>query len=223
MEVVAGLFVPNSVTILGVTGQAGAGKTQFITPLIKAVAAEHSFPCSSLGLDAFFRLSSLGRKKWIADGAEMGPAEHAYRKNQINWWNFESAQKSLLSLKRGEVLHLTNAYNRQDGGELTGEVLIEPPREGLLVIFEGVAIAHLDGADELMYVHAPSHVRFERLYRRDASRRKSIEEARDRFHLTQDFERHYFPQHWERISCFIDNSAEVPQVLGTIPHEIALT
>ncbi len=152
----------------------------------------------------------------------MSPEEKAWREDQISWWNFEQAQEALALLKRGMSLHITGVYNREDGGELTGEVRIGPPKEGMLVVFEGVAIAHLAAMDELMYVHAPSAVRFERLFQRDAARRRSREEALERFGLTQEFEKRYFPQHWERITRFIDNSTPSPQVLHQIKHEVAL-
>jgi uridine kinase len=221
-EVVRAFLIPGQVSVLGITGQAGAGKTTFIASLAAGVAQEEGFATDSLGLDAFFKLSSSGRKEWIKEGHEISPEEGAFRSDQVNWWDFGDAQKALEMLKRGEPIHLTNVYNREDEGELTGEVMIHPPDGGMLLVFEGVAVAHLDCMDALMYVHAPSAVRFERLYERDKERR-GREEALGRFELTQAFETQYFPQYWDKITCFVDNSQQYPQVLGCMKHEIALT
>lgn len=200
------LHRPGRVTILGLTGQAGAGKSNHIAPIIAREADRLGIKSQILGLDAFFILSSRGRKEWIAQGWEISEAEGLRRENQINWWNFQLAEQGLLGLRQGNPLHLTNVYNRKDKGELTGEIRIEPPTDGMLVVFDGVAIAHLEGVDYLWYVHAPGEVRQGRLFNRDGDRRSLSADAQGRWEVTERFERAYFPKHWQRITLFILNA-----------------
>ena len=202
---VSSLIVPGEVSILGITGQAGAGKTNYITPRIKKIAESYGVPADYLGMDSFFRLSSRGRKSWIEEGGKISDEEAAYRKDQINWWDFDWAFESLYRLKEGKPLSLEGVYNRSDGGELTGTVHIEPPNEGMLLIFEGVPIAHLKHAmNKLAFVYAPSDIRLNRL--RDRDRHRKGDEVKERFRITQDFETRYYPRYWEAIDMFLDNS-----------------
>lgn len=207
------------VNILGVAGQAGAGKTNHVSPLIAAEANKFDFPVEILRLDAFFKLSSSDRKNWIEEGLRISPQEAAVRQNMLNWWDFKAAEAAIEKLRQKEPLHLTNVYNRADGGNLTGEVRIDPPEKGMLLIFEGVAICHLDGIDHLMYVYASPEVRLERLRQRDKHRQG--QEVLDRFALTESFERSYFSEHWGKINSFVDNSVDSPKVLGPMSYNFA--
>lgn len=192
------------VTILGLTGQAGAGKTNHVAPIIAAEARRLGIKTHNLGLDAFFILSSRERQAWIAEGWQVSEAEGLRREDQINWWNFQLAEQSLLALRQGKPVRLERVYNRQDKGELTGEIVIEPPAdEGMLVIFDGVAIAHLQALDCLWYVHAPAEVRQKRLFNRDGDRRMISAEVQKRWQITERFEKGYFPKHWHQIRLFM--------------------
>lgn len=211
-EAVGALCVPNRVTIGGITGQAGAGKTNRVSPLVMQIADEHGFTAALLPLDAFFRYSTAQRTAWLQEGERIGPEEAARRRDQMSWWDFDKALATLAALKRGEEVHLTKVYNRKDHGELTGEVHIVPPSSGMLVVFEGVAICHMNGGvDTLMFVHAPPEVRFDRLLQRDPHRKG--EKARERFALTEAFERPYFRKHWGSIHLHVDNSVDTPRML----------
>src|SRR3989338_2730419 len=59
------LYEPGKVNILGLTGQAGAGKTNCVAPIIVEEARRLGIKAHNLGLDAFFILSSRERKAWI--------------------------------------------------------------------------------------------------------------------------------------------------------------
>lgn len=220
-QLVKSLCRPGQVTILGLTGQAGAGKTNHMGPLVKVEAERQGHPVTCLGLDAFFRLSSQGRKRWIAEGDVLGGSESIRRRDQINWWDFERSQAGLDTLRRGEPLHLRDIYNRSDGGELTGSVDIEPSEKGLLVVFDGVAVCHLEGLDETMFVYAPADVRLERLRSRDPHRQGP--DVIGRFMVTQAFELRYFPGYWHEITSWVDNSVDHPQMLESLHHTHALS
>ena len=217
-EVVRGLLRSGAVSVLGVTGQAGAGKTNYLTPLVLQIAQDAGFAVADLPLDAFFKLSSAQRKRWLQEGERISSAEGAQRRNQLLWWDFVQAQGAVATLKRGDQIHLTHVYNRRNRGELTGEILIEPPAAGMLVALDGVAICHLEGLDALMYVHAAAEVRFGHLVKRDLHR--NGEEARQRFELTEAFERDYFPRYWERIQLHVDNNVDRPRMLPPMHHAV---
>lgn len=202
-DIVTGLLVPGEITILPITGQAGAGKTNYIVPMIKQMARENGFWVRELALDAFFILSSEERSVWLAEGERISPQEGDDRKNQLNWWNFSIAMQTLETLQDGKPVCLNGIYNRADKGRLTGNLSIEPPHEGLL-LFEGVAVAHLLKGKPNLYIHAPRHIRFQRLLERDKHR--GLEEAQRRFELTESFEKQYFRAHWPLIDYCIDNS-----------------
>jgi len=215
------LLRPDGVSVLGVTGPAGAGKSTHIAPLATALAEDCRFATAMLPFDAFFILSSRERKKWLEEGKAISVAEGARRADQMQWWDFGRAQEAIDTLRRGKPLHLTGVYNRRDGGELTGEVHIIPPSGGMLVVIEGVAICHLAGLDELMFTYAPAPVRLERLRVRDAHRQGA--EILERFGITQTFEIPYFRQHWGRISLFVDNSVDGPLLMEALHHDYALS
>lgn len=195
----------DSVSIIGVTGRAGAGKTNYIGPQISHIAENNGFWTATLPLDAFFIFSSEDRAKWLLQGEQMGSEEAAKRRNQMQWWNFPLLEETFRKLKQNKRIVLHNVYNRADRGRLTGQINITSSAgKGGLIILEGVAIAHLPEVDTLLFVHAPPDIRFSRLRERD--RYRSEEETRQRFALTEKFENDYFSQYEQRIHYWIDNS-----------------
>lgn len=187
------------------TGQAGGGKTTTvgtIVPLLRAMGV----PAQSLGLDAYFRLSSRERKLWLKEGEVISPEEGARRRDQINWWDYDRLMSDLGKIVEGNPVQLRKIYNRAEGGELTGSLDIFPEHNGLVLLIEGVGLAHIKGSFTRSYIHAPAAVRYIRIKERDSNRRMSEEEAWARFRLTQEFESGYFQKHWGRMNNFFDNS-----------------
>lgn len=187
-------------TILGITGQAGAGKRTLCRKI-----AEHGPAWGRSGyvlaLDAFFKLSSRARREWLEE-ARGDEEEYARRSNQLSWWDFEHFARCMQQLREGKPLHLEGVYNRADKGELTGVVDI-PAGGPRIVAVHGVALAHPQAAnhlDGLWMVTAPTQVRAERLYNRDKDRRPDRKEAKQRFELTEAFERPYFQAHGKNAS-----------------------
>ncbi len=220
-QVILGNLAKERVSLVGVTGQAGAGKTTHITPLIGTIVRDVGFNFACLSLDTFFILSSADRKTWLEEGVKISCEEGLRRANQMTWWNFAKAQEAINLLLSGRELHLEGVYNRADKGELTGEVHIAPSREGMLIAFEGVGVCHLNGMAELFFTYAPAEVRLERLRQRDKHRQG--QEVFERFRVTQSFERNYFPLYWDRITRFIDNSVDYPQILPLMAADYALS
>lgn len=206
------------VAVLGLTGQAGAGKT-FLAGKILEGAESLGIRVQNLALDAFFKLSSRQRRLWLEEGDHVGGAERERRRNQINWWDFESLKSALRAIRSGQLLELTNVYNRADKGEKTGSVTVDLRSGGLLVL-EGVAIAHLRPSgliDHLVYVHADDDVRKVRLFGRDLDRRPDREAKEDRWRLTQHFETVvYFPECRRYADELIINNEEKRPERGSI-------
>lgn len=206
------------VVILGVTGQAGAGKTT-MARLVERAAIPLGLACHTLPLDAFFKLSRRGRKAWLEDPT-IDAQERARREDQMTWWDFELLATALDTLKAGRELRLRNVYDRTREGELVGKITINPDHAGSVVLVDGVAILDAPAVDAFLYFQAPPEVRLQRLLARDGCR--TGEEARRRWGLTQRFERQYFPPRWERINVFLDNSREDPFLLPQLTPEEAL-
>ncbi len=222
-DLISRLLGLGEIVTLGITGQAGAGKTTHIAPLAIAAVQDLGGEGYELPLDAFFILSSKQRKLWLAEGERISPEEGVQRRNQLRWWNFDRSRAVLRTLRNGDGVHLRNVYNRAAGGELTGEISIPPATAGRkrLITFDGVAIPEVrDLLDRLLYVHAPATVRLGRL--RDRDRHRQGAEVLERFKLTQEFEIPYFQQRWSLIDHFVDNSAISPQVLEPMSPDAAL-
>ncbi|OGZ97337.1 MAG: hypothetical protein A3J10_00425 [Candidatus Sungbacteria bacterium RIFCSPLOWO2_02_FULL_54_10] len=208
-------LVPGEIRILGVTGQAGAGKTSHIAPMIQSIAASKNYWAAILPLDAFFKFSSEERSQWLAEGEASGEEEAARRRDQMTWWDFQKAEDVLRTLHEGKPVNMTGVYNRADKGRLTGTIEITPEEKGGLLIFEGVATAHLATLHAVFYVHAPSVVRLDSLLERDKHRDR--EEALKRFALTEAFEQRYFQLHWKHIDVCVDNSRRNGVMPGDLP------
>lgn len=199
-------FKPGEISIVRLTGRAGAGKTTIARKLAEA-GISLGIPSAVLGMDAFFKLSSAQRKAWLEEGKSISPEEYAKRANQALWWDFEKASNALDSLRNGHPIHLEGIYNRTDKGELTGELKITPDPRGMVIVFEGVAVAHPPkNGDYIVYVNAHPVKRKERLLGRDQHRAGNA--AMERFRLTQSFENGYFLRYKENVDLVIDNSGD---------------
>lgn len=209
-------FRPGEITIVGLTGRAGAGKTTTAKNLTETYEMM-GIPAAPLGLDAFFKLSSKERKAWLEKGKLLGEHEYWRRADQMQWWDFDRANEALTTLRAGRSLHLQGIYNRADKGELTGELRIDPDPQGMVIVLEGVATAHLKQAgDHFLYVNAHPKVRRERLLGRDQHR--AGDTAYERFQITQSFENKYFPQHMTNIDTVVENSNGALLKAPAVPH-----
>lgn len=209
-------FKPGDISIVRLTGRAGAGKTTTGEKLVE-MYKQMEISAKVLGLDAFFKLSSAGRKTWLEEGKRLGPEEYAYRADQTQWWDFDRAAETLDTLRAGKPVRLQGIYNRADKGELTGELKINPDPKGTVIIFEGVAVAHLPKKrDHIMYVNAHPKIRRERLLGRDQHR--AADAALERFQLTQAFENNYFPQYMQDVDTAVDNSNGFLMKIPTVPQ-----
>ncbi len=207
------------IAIIGITGQAGAGKTSTLR-LLQKLCQRLGIRCNELGLDSFFKVSSRERKLWL-HASNISEAERKARENQTHWWDYEWLTWALKELKEGRGLHLRRCYTRKDHGELTGSIRIDPHdgQKGIIAL-EGVGIAHLDELSALIYLHALPELRAERLGLRDSYR--SGDEALERWRVTQTFEQRYFRENWGKITHFFNTSGDEPIIIDELDSDEAL-
>lgn len=206
-KIIRAQYKRDKVCVIGLTGQAGAGKTA-TAEIFQFVAVSLGIPLCVLGLDSFFRFSSAERKRWLEEGKRAGKDEYDRRCDQMTWWNFEQARRALDRVRECQKLKLSGIYNRADRGEKTGQISIHLPAGGLLV-FEGVAVAHLRATrmlDYLVLVCARDYIRRERLQDRDASRRQDAAAAEERWRITEKFEHNYFKRYGGLADVRLDNN-----------------
>jgi len=195
------LFDKHETVIIGITGQAGAGKTY----ISKYIAADYPV----IDFDWFFLLSRSERSRWLDEGKKIGPEEWQKRADQSKWWNFEKARYALRQIKlNGEKITLENVYDRDNNGELTGRH--EIALKNNLLIIEGVPIILLEEIDVMIYIHADDVVRKQRIIKRDGEARMNIK-AEERWLITQHFETKLFLENIKKIDCVIDNSGSTIQ------------
>lgn len=207
------IYEPGKVKVIGLTGRAGAGKTTRAKEMA-IIGDELGIPVVRLGLDAFFRSSSRERKAWLEQEG-ISDEEKARREDQDNWWDFERAKWALGTLKSGQRLIMNGVYNRNDKGEMTATVDVDPdPEKGLVVVFDGVGVSHVsEMIDDLVFIAAHPNERRDRLLGRDADRRVG-DAAKNRFRITQTYEAKHFATNGARVTRVLENSSgdlvEVP-------------
>jgi len=200
------VYEPGKVKVIGLTGRAGAGKTTRAKEMA-IISEEMGIPVVRLGLDTFFKTSSRARKAWLEEEG-IPDEERARREDQDNWWDFERAKQALGVLKSRRRLVMNGVYNRNDRGELTATVDIDPdPEKGLIVVFEGVGISHLsDMLDDVLFIAAHPNERRDRLLGRDADKRVG-DAAKKRFRITQTYEAKHFAANGGRVTRVLENSS----------------
>ena len=206
-DLILGSYRPKKLTVLGVTGQAGAGKTSFVTPLILETMDALGIGACKLSLDDFFILSSSDRKEWLEEG-NISKQERARRENLLNWWNFKSLREALGHLKNGSEVELRNVYDRSNDGKLTGHKVIVPPASGFIVL-EGVAIAHITLVNKLIFVTTTDSMRLKRLHGRDGNR-KRVSDVTKRLELCNRFAKPYFLKYRRNFDYIIQNNNNAP-------------
>lgn len=203
-EIVPIIHTPGAKRVIGLTGQAGAGKTKNRAE-IEHACEERAIPFLEVSLDWFFIKSSEDRAKWLAE-AKDDPTEYARRADQSTWWDFQKAADVITDLKEGRGVKLEGVYNRADKGRLTKNIDLPATNDGGIILIEGVAVCDLP-LDVLIFIAECGPNRFRRLCRRDYKRRPTLADALERFNLTEEFERSYFnEERWKRVQLVVDGS-----------------
>ena len=200
---------PGQVSVIAVSGQAGAGKTSLTRDFVSSWESyANGVPVAELGLDRYFRMSSADRKRWIEQGQEIGEEEYLKRSNNLAWFDFERIHDDLSSLKRGNPIQMRNVYDKKSG-ELSASLDIYPGDAGLVVISDGVFLLHFPEGifDRIVYVHADAGSRKARVTERDGHR-KGPEALAQRRQETQRSELPYMEQHIGAVHVLVDTTSE---------------
>lgn len=174
------------VTIVGITGSTGSGKTT-LAQEITTRSADYNLHTAILSIDDFHLRSRKEKAAWFKDAPTK--EERARRENYDSWFDFGRAREALTTLREGNPIHLTNVYNYATG-ELDAEKVIQPVGDSIIIL-EGVALQHLaDHLDALYVVISHPTDRFTHLLARDPHRPLSA--LNERMLMTQksDFQSH---------------------------------
>lgn len=196
-------FKEGEVSILGVLGNTGAGKSTLSNQLVE-ISRRRGIPVDVLGMDDFHFYSREEKKVRFKNAKNLPDEERWYIEGYDSWFDFEKAKRALEDLKQGKAIDIPNTYDYATG-EMVGRVQIAPNPDGHIIVFEGVALHHVqDQLDALSIVTTHPLTRFGRLLKRDPHR--PVPAAIERFRMTQNYEAHHHSK----------NSEGAKHIIGTV-------
>jgi len=181
--------------VIGITGQAGAGKS-FFSNIIK-----ESSNFTVISSDYFFIGDSEYRKQLLSKKYESSLEYYIETINQYSWWNWDIIYLVLNTLINKKPYELTNIYNRETG--LCDQNLILQPTNS--IIYEGAILGSsniLSLLDIIIFVDVDPIKRLNRLIEKDKNRR-TIEELLARFLITQKSEKNYYNSYLKNFKNII--------------------
>ena len=169
---------------IGVTGNAGAGKTSLSSSL-------NSFDFVKYSIDWRFIGDSAFRKELLKAKANNSINSYIDACNQFNWWDWDQVCRDLAGLMSGSEIFF-NAYDRDTGGY--SDIGIK--RLNKKVVVEGALLgpeSMIKMFDAIVFVYSPAQTRLARILGKDAGRR-SVGEIVARFLITEYSESIYYRQ-----------------------------
>ncbi|QEW18795.1 hypothetical protein LA6_000970 [Marinibacterium anthonyi] len=188
------LCAQRDITVLGVCGMAGAGKTT----LCRMLLAERPGRAAHLECDLFSTRSHADRQARIARARATGDAQaiHA-EENPQAWYDWAAIGRAIRGLRQDRACRWHHAWNRQTG-ELDAPLSVTLPRTGpALLLCDCIYLLHdpvRGWMDGLLLVQAPDAVIANRRAGR-AGAPEALRRARDR---QERFERPYFDRYTAR-------------------------
>lgn len=186
-------------TCIGVTGNAGAGKTSFSKSLDCNKFVKYSIDWRFVG-------DSVFRKELLSAKAKNSIHSYIDACNQFNWWDWDLVYKDIVDLISGNEI-VFGAYDRDTGRY--SNVAIE--RLNKKIVVEGALLgpeSMIKMFDAIIFVYSPAKVRLSRILDKDAGRR-SLGEIVARFLITEYSESIYYRQLLNSYSdkvFFVDNA-----------------
>jgi uridine kinase len=176
---------------IGVTGNAGAGKTSLLGCLEDDIFSKYSIDWRFIGDSAF-------RKQLLKMKSENSIHSYIDACNQFNWWDWNQIFKDFSDLKLHKQVAF-NAYDRDTGSYKNVSV----SRKNKKIVFEGALLgpeAITQDLDTIIFIYTPRKIRFDRIFNKDIARR-NISEIISRFLITEYSESMY---HEHLINCYKD-------------------
>jgi uridine kinase len=173
---------------VGVTGNAGAGKTSFTKSLDENNFIKYSIDWRFIG-------DSQYRKNLLDSKAKNSIFSYIDACNQFNWWDWDLILKDIFDIKN-DGKFIIDAYNR-DSGKYDQTEIINCLNKTIVV--EGALLgpeAFVKQLDAIVFVYTPPKQRLNRLLAKDSDRR-CVNEILARFLITEYSENIYYQQLFE--------------------------
>lgn len=175
-------LVNSNFKCIGITGNAGAGKTSLAASLNDDKFAKYSIDWRFIG-------DSLFRKQLLK--AKANNSIHSYIDgcNQFNWWDWDQISKDLSNLQNEKPVTL-NAYDRDTGS--FSDLIINCDNRKIAI--EGALLGPdliVKVFEAVIFVYTPRLIRLERILEKDAERR-NVNEIIARFMITEYSESLYY-------------------------------
>ena len=157
--------------LVGVCGRAGSGKST-LTEKISFELNERKTENIIYSGDWRFNLDSASRKIWLREKWKVGIDAYLYAINQFSWWDFHQIYNDLAELLKGNEIEIHDAYNRA-----TGKKDLHAKTSGIgsgVILFENCilgGVESLPSLDVIVLINTPDIVCFERILKKDVSRR----------------------------------------------------
>jgi len=196
------LFLTSSdYKLIGVTGNAGAGKSTLTSNLPEDNFLKYSIDWRFVGDSRF-------RRKLLKEKAKSSLDSYIDACNQFNWWDWDLVLKDLNELKIGRDVEFF-AYNRDLGSNQATSLFAKDKK----IICEGALLGNealINQLEIILFVYTPINQRLTRLLKKDSERR-SLNEILARFLITEYSENRYYEMllknHGENI-FFVNDSLE---------------
>jgi len=176
------------IAVVGITGRAGSGKTEFGNKFMQ-FASRIGIPVVNYPGDIHIKMSTKDRIAWtsepLRDSDFTRYLTRIYPSSYIDW---EDIARNLDSLKIREPVDIRDGYN-QGTGEMDLDMRIEVPAdsEGGLVLFDHYASGHvLEHLDGIVHLHVTRETARERSIERDRHKltpQESLQRAAERMYL----------------------------------------
>lgn len=191
-------YTPGYISVLGVGGRSGAGKTSFCYDL-EARGKDQNIEIVLYDADWRLKLSTGERKQRLHHVMEQGKLEQFLNLADVEQgWDHDAISDDIQRLLQGNPIYLKNAWN-QANGERDLHMPVNPPKkEGVVAVNYSWMGRILPKLYTLCYLHAPQEVPFEQNFARDRGRREFDDAITRLMLLTRAEDIHLF-RYWNQF------------------------
>lgn len=179
-------FAELSQKVIGITGNAGAGKTTFA----HYISHYYNNQIPVYSIDFRFIGDSNYRSNLLKSKQNNSIQQYIDACNQFNWWDWEAIYKDITCLLEGKEVVIEKAYDRLTG-KIENEIILKPWKK---IIIEGALLGPmmiLNLIDSILFIKRDVEERFNALIDKDKYRR-TFKESISRFLITEYSEETYY-------------------------------